>query len=129
MLGEKYSWAIQKSLFASTSQDSTLSHTLENSKMCKITSKYFSVFNNEPPAGWVAHITEDFLTCYSCSYYSSMIHADVQNCVRPQPIPLQRGQNVSKSFYSEKFELKVFLFWKWLGKLLNIWFFKLQKLN
>ena len=23
--------------------------------------------------GWVAHITSDFLTCYSCSYYGSMI--------------------------------------------------------
>ena len=70
---EKYGWPIQKSLFASTSQDSTISHTFENSKMCNITSKYFRFFNNKPSAGWVAHITEDFLTCYFCS----MIHADV----------------------------------------------------
>ena len=39
---------------------------------CLTTSKYFNFFNNEPPASWVAYITSDFLTCYSCSYYSSM---------------------------------------------------------
>ena len=38
---EKYDWAIQKSLFA---------YTRENSKMFNITSKYFSFFNNKPPA-------------------------------------------------------------------------------
>ena len=38
-----------------------------------ITSKYCSIFNNKPPASWVAHITMDFLTYYSCSYYSSMV--------------------------------------------------------
>ena len=43
---EKYGWAIQKSLFAETNQDSTFSHTRESSKMCNITSKYFSFFNN-----------------------------------------------------------------------------------
>ena len=36
------------------------------------TSKYFSFFNNKPPASWAAHIIRDFLTCYSCSYYSFM---------------------------------------------------------
>ena len=41
--------------------------------MFNITSKYFSFFNNKPPASWVTHITRDFLTSYSCSYYSSMI--------------------------------------------------------
>ena len=29
---EKYGWAIQKSLFAQTNQDSTFCHTRENSK-------------------------------------------------------------------------------------------------
>ena len=71
---EKYGWAVQKSLFAETNQDSTFSYTRENSKMFYITSKYFSFFNNKPPASWVAHITRDFLTCYSCSYYSSMVY-------------------------------------------------------
>ena len=47
---EKYVWAIQKSLFPQTNQDSTFWHTCENSKMFKITSKYFSFFNNKPPA-------------------------------------------------------------------------------
>ena len=50
MLIEKYDWAIQKSLFAETNQDSSFSQTLENSKMFNITSKYFSIFNNKPPA-------------------------------------------------------------------------------
>ena len=42
MLVEKYGWAIQKSLFTETNQDSTFSHTCENSKMFNITSKYLS---------------------------------------------------------------------------------------
>ena len=72
MLVEKYGWAIQKSLFAETSQDSIFSHTRGNSKMFNVTSKYFSFFNKKPPASWVAHMARDFLTFYSCSYYSSM---------------------------------------------------------
>ena len=36
MLVEKYGWAIQKSLFAQTNQDSTFSHTRNNSKMFNI---------------------------------------------------------------------------------------------
>ena len=32
MLVEKYGWAIQKSSFAQTNQDSTFSHTCENPK-------------------------------------------------------------------------------------------------
>ena len=50
MLVEKYDWAIQNSLFPLTNQDSTFSHTCENSKIFNITSKYFSFFNNKPPA-------------------------------------------------------------------------------
>ena len=50
MLVEKYGWAIQKSFFAETNQDSTFSHTREDSKMFNITSKHFSFFNNKPPA-------------------------------------------------------------------------------
>ena len=41
--------------------------------MFNIISKYFSFFNNKPPVGWVAHATRHFLTCYSYSYYSSML--------------------------------------------------------
>ena len=74
MLVEKYGWAIQKSLFAQTNQDSTFSHTRENSKMFNITLKYFIFFDNKPPASRVAHITRDFLTCYSYSHYGSMIN-------------------------------------------------------
>ena len=50
MLVEIHGWAIQKSFFAETDQDSTFSHTRDNSKMLNITSKYFSFFNNKPPA-------------------------------------------------------------------------------
>ena len=59
---DKYGWAIQNGIFADTNQDSTFSHTCENSKMFNITSKYFSFFKNKPPARCrVAHITRDFL--------------------------------------------------------------------
>ena len=50
MLVKKYGWAIQKSLFNETNQNSTFSHTLENSKMFNITSKYLSFLKNKPPA-------------------------------------------------------------------------------
>ena len=62
-----------KKLICIDNQDSIFHHTRENSKMFSITSKYFSFFNNKPPANWIAHITRDFLTYYSCSYYSFMI--------------------------------------------------------
>ena len=88
MLVEKYGWAIQKSLFAETNQDSAFSQTRENSKIYNITSKYFSFFNNKPPGCWVVHITRDFLTCYSCSYYSSMV---------------KRNKNLVKQFFGDIF--------------------------
>ena len=47
---EKYRWAIQKKLFAYTSQDSIISRTHDNQKMFNITSKYFTFFNNRQPA-------------------------------------------------------------------------------
>ena len=50
MLVEKYGWAIQKSLYAETNQDSTFSRTRENSKLFNITLIYCSFFNNKPPA-------------------------------------------------------------------------------
>ena len=45
---EKYGWAIQKSLFAQTNQDSAFPNTRDNLKMFNIPSKYFSFFNNKP---------------------------------------------------------------------------------
>ena len=56
-----------------TNQGSTISFTRENSKIFNITSKYFSIFSNKPPAGWVAHITRYFITCYSSLYYSFIL--------------------------------------------------------
>ena len=58
-------------IFTSSNQDPTISHTRENSKRLNINLKCFSFFNNIPPASWVAHITKDFITCYSCSWNSS----------------------------------------------------------
>ena len=37
-----------------------------------IVSNFFSFFNNKPPVIWIAHVTRDFLTYYSCLHYSSM---------------------------------------------------------
>ena len=71
---KEYGWTIQKMLFAQTNKGSTFSQTRENWKSFNITSKYFSFFNNKPPTSWVAHITRDFLTYYSCLYYSFMIY-------------------------------------------------------
>ena len=37
--------------------------------------KYFRIFNNNSPASWVKH------TCYSCSYYSSMVNdTHIESC-------------------------------------------------
>ena len=33
-----------------------------------MTLKYFSIFSIKSPTSWIAQITGDFLTCYSCSY-------------------------------------------------------------
>ena len=90
---EKYNCAIQKILFAQTSQDSTLPYTRENSKIFNITSQYFSFFNKKPPASRVAHITRDFLICYSCSHYSAMAklscrHLKYSNTVNDRSCPL-----------------------------------------
>ena len=72
MLVEKYGWVIQKRLFAKANQDSTFSHIRKNSKMFNITSKCFRFFNNKPSVSRVYN--KGFFTCYSCSYYSSMIY-------------------------------------------------------
>ena len=37
--------------------------------MFNITSKYFHILNNTPPARWVAHITSVLLAYYFCKYY------------------------------------------------------------
>ena len=41
--------------------------------MLNRTSKSFCIFNKAPSASLVAHMTRDFLTCYSCSYHISMM--------------------------------------------------------
>ena len=74
---EKYDLTIQKILYAWINWDSIFSYSRKNLKMFNITSKYFSIVNNKPPPRWVAHITRDFLTCYSCLYYNSMLATNV----------------------------------------------------
>ena len=65
--------------------------------MFNITSKYSSYFKNKPPTSWVAHITRDFLTCYSCSYYNFMFwNTNFYNPMRSSisaKILLRRGTN------------------------------------
>ena len=77
---EKYGWEIRKSLLAQTNQDSLFSHIRKNSKMFNITLKYFSLFNNKPPASSLAHIAKNFFACYSCSYYSYMFYVGSFPC-------------------------------------------------
>ena len=48
---EKYSYAIQKSLFALTNQAATFSHTRKNSKMFSISLKYFSFLTTNHQQG------------------------------------------------------------------------------
>ena len=126
---EKYGWAIQKRLFEWINQDSTFSHTRENSKMLNITSKYFSFFSNKPPASWVAHITRDFLTCYSCSYSSSMIGVTraIFNLSGKTPFSVDRLNKYFKG--SRKFityqrleSVFKFIHWKCFGSHNKIWF-------
>ena len=51
--------------------------------MCNISSKCFSIFNDKPPGSWASHITTDFLTCYPCSYHSSMgLRTNMLRCQR-----------------------------------------------
>ena len=65
---KKFDWMIHENLFAWTKKDSTISFTLENLNMFNITSKYFKIFNNKPPVGWVAHITRDSYMIYFFIY-------------------------------------------------------------
>ena len=41
--------------------------------MFNVTSEDFSFCNNTLRASRVVHVTRDFLTCYFCSHYSSML--------------------------------------------------------
>ena len=82
------------------------SHTRENSKMFNITLKYFRFFNNKPPASRVAHITRDFLTCYSCSYYNSMLLLSIANVLeKHSQIDIIRSSH-SKMFFRCSQELR-----------------------
>ena len=37
----------------------------------------FRIGPNTPPVIWVAHLTRHFLSCYSCSYYISMVKGNL----------------------------------------------------
>ena len=66
MLVEKYGWAIQKSLFAETNQDSTFSHTRENSKMFNKTSNILAFLT-------INHLQAE--SRYSCLLFYRYAHA------------------------------------------------------
>ena len=86
-----------------------ISSICENSIMFRITSKYFSFFQNKPLASWSAHITRDVLTYYSCSYYSSMLPW----------VKTQQQTHCVKSFQIRSF------FWSVFSRIRisDIWFF------
>ena len=82
------------------------------SKIFHINSKYFCLFNNMPLASWLAHITRDFLTCYSCSYYSSMLLVKIWNDDFLEYCPLIRAnfeswRNVSIKSYNSNLDTMV----------------------
>ena len=57
-----------KLVYRNQSRFYNFNFTKKNSKKFNITSIYFSMFNNKPPASWVAHITRDssmFTVTYS----------------------------------------------------------------
>ena len=72
--------------------------------MFNITSKYFSIFNNKPRASWVAHITREFLTCCTCSYYSSMNYSLI--CIYLH----SKHTRIRKNIFHKK-SLNGFFFW------------------
>ena len=66
--------------------------------MFHMTSKYFNIFNNKPPASWVTYITRDFLTCYSCSYYSSMLEHSLSRTIFLGPLEVWvTGSSINKA--------------------------------
>ena len=85
-----------------------------NSKMFIITSKYFSFFNNNPPASWVVYITKNFLTVYSClcsmmPYHLSQVYSE--------PIQKPKKEHFANKFSSWKqfFFTKCFILDVWPG--------------
>ena len=70
---KKYDFWIRKGLFADAIQDSTFSHTHENTKVFNINSNILAFLTVNPPTSRVAHVTRNFLTLFLCSYYSSMV--------------------------------------------------------
>ena len=68
--------------------------------MFNITSKYFNFFNNKPLASWVAHLARDSLTCYSSSYYSSMVKGvRIWSFSSPYSVRMQENTDQKNSAY------------------------------
>ena len=71
VLVKKYDWRMIKTFF--TDESRLYFFSARDFKNVSRKFKMFLHFNNKQPASWVAHTANDFLTCYSCSYYSSMV--------------------------------------------------------
>ena len=97
--------------------------------MFHMTSKYFNIFNNKPPASWVTYITRDFLTCYSCSYYSSMLEHSLSRTIFLGPLEVWvTGSSINKATHYKITALlknKTFVFfWRLFLRNKNCWHFE-----
>ena len=86
---------------------------VEKLKNVYISSRYFSISNNKPPASWVAHISRDFLTCYSCSIIVPWLHA---NAIKQSYIIIlyRRRENIENAIWKisnscEPIRIEIFL--------------------
>ena len=90
-------------------------------EMSNIAMKYFSVFNDKPPASWVAHITRDFFSCYSCWYYSFLLQYKTNivcrvfgvELVQSQSQPLNSRIWMIKSAFESNQTISKPCFWGW----------------
>ena len=62
-------------------------------KIQKCLTEIFSFFNKTPPPSCLLHKTRDFVTCYSCSYYSCMTQRSFNTMYKHGDIILNRSNN------------------------------------
>ena len=73
VLVKKYNWKICEIFICIHQSRFFICYPRKISKNHNITSKHFCIINKTPSTSWVTHIRRNFLTCYSCLYYSSML--------------------------------------------------------
>ena len=84
MQAKKYDWVIYETLFTQTNQHSTITHTRENSRVSH-NFKNILLFLTICHVQGELRITRDFLTYYSCFFYSLMLKITFQ-CLSSGPI-------------------------------------------